>query len=114
MDRLRGGHQSLAGLGRAGIRAGTGIFHPWPAAGQLAAKPAHLSWEEAAALPLAGLTAYRALFFRAQLKAGERILITGIGGGVALFALQFATAQGAEPQVTSSSSDKIQRAGGLG
>ena len=81
---------------------------------QLAAKPAHLSWVEAAAMPLVGLTAYRALFARAQLRAGEKILITGIGGGVALFALQFAVAQGAEVWVTSSSAEKIKRAVALG
>lgn len=80
----------------------------------LAAKPAHLSWEQAAALPLAGLTAWRALFTRAQLKPGERILLTGIGGGVALFALQFAVAAGAEVWVTSSSPEKIARAQALG
>jgi NADPH:quinone reductase-like Zn-dependent oxidoreductase len=51
-------------------------------------KPAHLSFEEAAALPLAGLTAFRALFIRAKMQAGEKLLFTGIGGGVALFALQ--------------------------
>src|SRR5260221_7514187 len=53
----------------------------------LAEKPAHLSFEEAAAIPLAGVTAYRAVFTRAQLKigAGEKVLITGIGGGGALF-----------------------------
>lgn len=61
---------------------------------QLSAKPAHLSWEEAAALPLAGLTAYRALFSRARLKPTDRVLVTGIGGGVALFVLQFAAAVG--------------------
>jgi NADPH:quinone reductase-like Zn-dependent oxidoreductase len=83
-------------------------------AAQLAVKPAHLSWAEAAALPLAGLTAYRALFSRAQLRAGERVLITGIGGGVALFALQFAVAHGAEVWVTSSSAEKITRAAALG
>jgi zinc-binding alcohol dehydrogenase/oxidoreductase len=81
---------------------------------QLGAKPAHLSWEEAAALPLAGLTAYRALFSRARLKPTDRLLVTGIGGGVALFALQFAAAVGAEVWVTSSSSGKIARAVALG
>ncbi len=81
---------------------------------QLALKPEHLSWQEAAALPLAGLTAYRALFGRAQLRAGEKILISGIGGGAALFALQFAVAQGAEVWVTSSSADKIAKAVALG
>ncbi|MSU24558.1 MAG: alcohol dehydrogenase [Opitutus sp.] len=81
---------------------------------QLVAKPSHLTWEEAAALPLAGLTAYRAVCSRAKLRAGERVLITGIGGGVALFALQLAVAQGAEVWVTSSSAEKIARAVGLG
>ncbi|HUR59145.1 MAG TPA: zinc-binding dehydrogenase [Opitutaceae bacterium] len=77
---------------------------------QLAPKPAHLTWEEAAALPLAGLTAYRAIFSRAKLQAGERVLISGVGGGVALLALQFAVAAKAEVWVTSSSSEKIARA----
>ncbi len=81
---------------------------------QLTAKPEHLSWEEAAALPLAGLTAYRALFTRAQVRPGERVLVTGVGGGVALFALQFAVAHGAEVWVTSSVADKITRAVALG
>jgi NADPH:quinone reductase-like Zn-dependent oxidoreductase len=81
---------------------------------QLAAKPAHLTWEEAAALPLAGLTAYRALFARAGLRSGERVLISGIGGGVALCALQFALAAGADVWVTSSSAEKIERAVQLG
>ncbi|MBI5424476.1 MAG: zinc-binding dehydrogenase [Opitutae bacterium] len=80
----------------------------------LVAKPAHLTWEQAAALPLAGLTAWRAMFTRAQLKAGERVLVTGIGGGAALFALQFARAAGAEVWVTSSSPEKIARAQSLG
>ena len=81
---------------------------------QLAPKPPHLSWEEAAALPLAGLTAYRALFGRAQLQAHEKILISGIGAGTALFALQFAVAAGAVPFVTSSSPEKLGKAQQLG
>lgn len=80
----------------------------------LAPKPTHLSWEQAAALPLAGLTAWRALFTRAQLKSGERMLVTGVGGGAALFALQFGVAAGAEVWVTSSSPEKIARAQILG
>ncbi len=80
----------------------------------LAPKPVHLSWEEAAALPLAGLTAWRALFTRTQLKPGERVLVTGVGGGAALFALQFAVATGAQVWVTSGSADKITRARALG
>jgi len=80
----------------------------------LAPKPAHLSWTQAAALPLAGLTAWRALFTRAQLKKGERVLITGVGGGAASYALQFAVAAGAEVWVTSGSPEKIERAKALG
>ena len=76
--------------------------------------PEHLSWEQAAALPLAGLTAWRTLFTRCKLKKGEHVLITGIGGGVALMALQLAVAAGAEVFVTSGSADKIERAVKLG
>ncbi len=76
----------------------------------LAPKPTRLSWEQAAALPLAGLTAWRALFTRARLQSGERVLVTGVGGGAALFALQFAVAAGAEVWVTSGSPEKIARA----
>lgn len=76
--------------------------------------PAHLNWEQAAALPLAGLTAWRTLFSRCKLKAGEKVLITGIGGGVALMALQLATAAGATVFVTSGSDEKIEKAVLLG
>jgi NADPH:quinone reductase-like Zn-dependent oxidoreductase len=80
----------------------------------LVPKPAHLSFEEAAALPLAGLTAWRALMTRARLQAGETVLITGIGGGVALFALQFAVAAQAKVYVTSGSDQKIEKAMSMG
>ncbi len=80
----------------------------------LAPMPAHLSWEEAAALPLAGLTAYRVLFTRCRLRAGERVLISGVGGGVALMAMQFALAAGAEVFVTSGSAEKIEKAMRMG
>ncbi|MBD2723939.1 zinc-binding dehydrogenase [Hymenobacter armeniacus] len=76
--------------------------------------PAHLSFEQGAALPLGGLTAYRAAFSRAQVQAGERVLVTGVGGGVALLAAQFCAARGAEVWVTSSSDDKLARAQALG
>jgi zinc-binding alcohol dehydrogenase/oxidoreductase len=81
---------------------------------QLHPKPAAWSWPEAAALPLAGVTAYRAVFSQGHLRSGETVLITGIGGGVATFALQFAAATGAEVWVTSSSQQKIERALQLG
>ena len=81
---------------------------------QVVPKPQHLTWEEAAALPLAGVTAYRALFTRGRLQPGETVLIPGIGSGVALFALQMAVAKGARVFVTSSSDEKIARAMELG
>ncbi len=78
------------------------------------AKPAHLSWEEAAALPLAGLTAWRALMSQGETRPDSRVLITGIGGGVATFALLWAVTLGCETWVTSSSADKIATARRLG
>lgn len=81
---------------------------------KLHTKPAHLSWAQAAALPLAGLTAYRALFTQGQCAAGQKVLISGIGGGVALFAFQFALAAGAEVFVTSGSDAKREKAMEMG
>lgn len=77
-------------------------------------KPDHLSFEESAAAPLSGLTAYRALFTKARLRANEKVLITGIGGGAALWALQFANAYHATVYVTSGSEEKISKAVQLG
>jgi NADPH:quinone reductase-like Zn-dependent oxidoreductase len=108
--RAQGSKFTILGLPRDGTLAEK-IAVP---AGQLSPKPGHFSWEEAAALPLAGLTAQRALFARANLRSGERVLISGIGGGVALTAMQFAIAAGAEAWVTSSSAAKIARAVELG
>ncbi len=82
--------------------------------GSLFPRPAHLDWQQAAALPVAGLTAWRALFAQAHLQPEQRVLITGIGGGVATCGLQFAVAAGAEVWVTSSSARKIQHALSLG
>jgi zinc-binding alcohol dehydrogenase/oxidoreductase len=80
----------------------------------VAHKPKHLSFEESAALPLAGLTAYRALFTRGEFESNSKVLITGVGGGVALFALNFAVASGADVYVSSGDSIKISRAIELG
>jgi len=77
-------------------------------------KPGSLSFEQAAALPLALLTAYRALVTRARLEAGETCLITGIGGGVSTFVLQLALAVGARVLVTSSSDAKLAEARKMG
>ena len=109
-EQTQGPNFTILGLPRAGTLAEK-ISVP---VAQLSAKPAHLSWEEAAALPLAGLTAYRAVFARARLRAGERVLVTGIGSGVAWFALQFAVLCGADVWVTSSSAEKIAKAIALG
>jgi zinc-binding alcohol dehydrogenase/oxidoreductase len=77
-------------------------------------KPSHLSYEESAAVPLASLTAYRAVFTRTGVKSGDTVLITGIGGGVACFAMQFCLLLGARVLVTSGNDDKIKRAVDLG
>ncbi|HZZ47846.1 MAG TPA: NADP-dependent oxidoreductase [Pseudonocardia sp.] len=62
---------------------------------QLARKPAELSHEEAAGLPLAGLTAWQALIDVAELSEGQRVLVHGAGGGVGHLAVQLAAARGA-------------------
>lgn len=77
-------------------------------------KPSHLSHEEAAAVPLAALTAYRALVTRGQVQEGETVVIPGIGGGVATFLVQIASALGARVFVTSGSDEKIEKAKELG
>jgi NADPH:quinone reductase-like Zn-dependent oxidoreductase len=79
--------------------------------------PRHLSDVEAAAIPLTGLTAWRAVMVKCganNLQPGKNILITGIGGGVALMALTFAAATGANVWVTSGNEEKIQKAKELG
>ena len=81
---------------------------------RLHTKPPHLSWEEAAALPLAGLTAFRALTYQGNVQEGEQVLVTGFGGGVAQFAAQFAKAKGAILSVSSSRSSKLEKAKTLG
>ncbi len=77
-------------------------------------RPENLSMEESAAVPLSGLTAYRALFSKARLRAKEKVLITGIGGGAALWALQFAAAYQGRVYVTSGSEEKLAKAKTLG
>lgn len=77
-------------------------------------KPSHMSFSEAGAFVLSHLTAWRMLMTRAQLKPGQIVLIHGIGGGVALSALQLAKLASAEVIVTSSSDKKLDRAGQVG
>ncbi|MGA9517803.1 MAG: zinc-binding dehydrogenase [Trichococcus sp.] len=73
-------------------------------------KPAQLSWEEAGVLSLSALTAYRALFTKGGVSEGMKVLIPGIGGGVANYLLQFAKAAGAIVYVTSRSQEKLRMA----
>lgn len=80
----------------------------------LAPKPAFMSFEEAGAMPLTALTSWRALMFKGQLKAGETLLISGVGGGVATFGLAFAVAKGANVFVTGESEEVLQRAYDMG
>jgi zinc-binding alcohol dehydrogenase/oxidoreductase len=87
------------------VRVPSGNIHP---------KPTALSFEEAAAIPLAALTAYRAVVSRARVRAGETVLVTGIGGGVSTFALQIAAHLGARVLVTSGSDAKLARAREMG
>jgi zinc-binding alcohol dehydrogenase/oxidoreductase len=77
-------------------------------------KPRHLSLQESAAVPLSALTAYRALFSKARLRAKEKILITGVGGGAGLWVLQFAVASQAKVFVTSGNPEKLKVAASLG
>ncbi len=76
--------------------------------------PAETPWDTAAAYPLVTLTAWRIVVSRAHVRAGERVLVWGIGGGVALAALQICKLLGAHVTVTSSSDEKLARARELG
>jgi NADPH:quinone reductase-like Zn-dependent oxidoreductase len=77
-------------------------------------KPPRLTFEEASSLPVAGLTAYRALMVVGRLAPGETALVLGAGSGVSAFAVSLAAQTGARVLVTSSSEEKIERARELG
>jgi len=77
-------------------------------------KPGHLSWAEAAAIPLAGMTAWRAAVTHGEVRNGQKVLVTGIGGGCAGFAMMWALGHGGDVFVTSSSEEKIASACALG
>jgi len=102
-ERVQGASFQILGLPRDGTYAEL-VTVP---ADQLHDKPVHLSFEEAAAVPLASVTAYRAVVTRAQVRAGETIVVTGIGGGVATCALLIATRLRAKVYVTSGSDAKL-------
>jgi NADPH:quinone reductase-like Zn-dependent oxidoreductase len=100
---------ALGGGDLPGVLREYGVF---PAHG-LVRIPAHLSWEEAATLPCAAVTAWNALSVSGRLKAGETVLTLGTGG-VSIFALQLARMHGARVIATSSSDQKLARARQLG
>ena len=77
-------------------------------------RPRGFGWPEAAALPLAGATAYRALFTRGGLRTGETVVVLGAGSGVSTVAIALARMAGARVLVTSSSREKLDRAAELG
>ena len=79
----------------------------------LVAVPAHLTYEEAATLPCAAVTAWVGLFKRGRLQSGQFVLLEGTGG-VSVFGLILAAAAGARPIITSSQDDKLARAAALG
>ncbi|KAF1992423.1 alcohol dehydrogenase [Aulographum hederae CBS 113979] len=84
-------------------------------AGEVEEAPKAMSAVEAAAIPLTGLTAWRALFTKSKaMEKGNNILVTGIGGGVALMALMFANAVGVNVYVSSGSEEKLKKAKELG
>jgi NADPH:quinone reductase-like Zn-dependent oxidoreductase len=111
----RGEQSECVSFGIVGLsRPGTFAEQVAVPARNVSAKPSHMSFNEAGAFALAYVTAWRMLMTRAQLKPGHTVLIHGIGGGVALCALQLAKLAGAEAIVTSSSDEKLDRAGQIG
>ncbi len=100
----------ILGEHRTGAAAEYCVVPEW----NLDAVDVSIPWEQRAAFGLATLTAYRMLVGKAQLRAGEQVLIWGIGGGVALAALQLAKARAAKVWVTSGDPGKLARAKELG
>lgn len=100
----------ILGLGHPGTFA---EFVTVPAANALPI-PSGLSFEEAAALPLAGLTAWRMMVTKARVRAGETVLVLGVGGGVSGLCVQLAALCGARPIASSRSPQKLERARALG
>lgn len=78
------------------------------------AKPHKMSWEEAAAIPLTSITAMQMVKRKARVKPGDKVLIVGAGGGVAVMALQFAKAMGAWVCATTGGADKMAKVKALG
>jgi NADPH:quinone reductase-like Zn-dependent oxidoreductase len=96
------------------VTAGTFAEYVTVPAGNVYHRPERLSWRQCAVLPLAGVTAWRALITQGALKSGQRLLVTGASGGVATFAIQMGEAIGADVYVTTSSPEKLDDAIRLG
>lgn len=108
-------HAPQASFGLLGMpHAGTIAEYICVPAANLAPKPQFMTFEEAAATVLTGLTAWRALMFKGQLQPSETLLISGVGGGVATFGLAFAVALGAKVYVTAENEDVLARAVEMG
>jgi NADPH:quinone reductase-like Zn-dependent oxidoreductase len=111
----RGEQSGCSSFGIVGMtRPGTFAEQVAVPAGNVHPKPSHMDFDEAGAFVLSYLTAWRMLMTRAQLMPGQTVLIHGIGGGVALSALQLAKLTGARVIVTSSSDEKLARASQIG
>src|SRR5699024_10398082 len=96
------------------VHPGTLAQRVWAPPQNLVAKPAELSWQEAAALPTAYLTAYRMLFTAAMLRPGESVLVQGAGGGVASAAIVLGVAAGLRVLVAAREPERRERAVALG
>ena len=108
-DFLRGGFEQVPGDGFDGYARRMAVIHE----DALTCMPADFTFEQAATLPCAGVTAWRALMVDGNLRSGETVLIQG-SGGVSLFALQLAKSVGATVIATSSSDEKLARLRALG
>lgn len=104
-EQFQGMNYQILGLPQDGTFADKVVVNH----NQIFPKPKHLTMEAAAALPLAGLTAFRALFSRCKAVAGERLLVTGGGGGVASLCIQFALKAGVHVFVTTGSEEKLEK-----
>ncbi len=112
---IRGEHSLCVSYGILGEHTHGGFAEYVKVDGRHALKlPGHVKYEDAAAFILVNMTAWRMLVTQARLKAGEDLLIIGVGGGVSSTAVQIGKLCGARVWVTSSSDDKLERARQLG
>jgi NADPH:quinone reductase-like Zn-dependent oxidoreductase len=102
------------GLGESGLQVGdevfgirSGAFAQYVAGQSFVRKPANLTFEQAATVPIAGVTALQALQKHGDVQPGQKVLINGAGGGVGTFAVQIAKALGAETTAVTST-DKLE------